>query len=81
MNECIKKPFLASLWTGKYTLHNEETHDISSTEQMAIYSTFEHQNHISEHYIGIMPITELAGSYLSCQNILEDLNKYSTYKK
>ena len=67
---------LVSLRTGKYTLFNDETQDISSTEQMAIYAVFEHRNCISEQYIGILPIIELVGSHLRTPNIFGALNKY-----
>ena len=73
----IKAPLLASLKAGKYyTLYNDETQDISSVEQMVIYATFEHNNRISEHYVGIMPISQMVGSHLSAPNILEALNKF-----
>ena len=37
---------------------------------------FEHRIHISEHYIGVMPISELRGSYFSGPNIFAALTKY-----
>ena len=43
---------------------------------MALYAAFERRNHISEHYIGVLPISELAGSHLSAPNIFRALNKY-----
>ena len=76
MDEYMKAPLLALLRTDKYTLHNYETQDVSSTEQMAIYAAFEHRNRISEHFIGILPISEVAGSDLSVPNIFGALNKY-----
>ena len=62
---CLKAPLLASLRMGKYTLYNDEAQEI---EQMVIYATFEHRNHISEHYTGILMISELAGNHLSAPN-------------
>ena len=76
MDKYLKALLLALLRTGKYTLYNYETQDISSTEQMAIYAAFEHRNRISEHLIGILPISELVGSHLSVPNIFGALNKY-----
>ena len=77
MNEYIKGPLLKSLINGEfYTLYNDETQDTSTTEQLAIYSTFEHNNKISEHYLGIIPISQLVGSHLSVQNILKAITKY-----
>ena len=52
MNEYTKAPLLKSLINGQfYTLYNEETQGISTTEQLAIYSTFKHNNKISEYYL------------------------------
>ena len=33
-----------------------ETSDITTTEQMTIYATFNYQRTIKEHYVGIMPV-------------------------
>ena len=43
---------------------------------MTINVVFEHRIHISEHYIGVLPIIELVGSYLSGPNIFAALTKY-----
>ena len=69
MSKYLKAPLFASLRMGKYTLHNDETQDISSTDQMAIYAVFEQRDHISEQYIGILLISELVRSHLSAPNI------------
>ena len=69
MNKYLKAPLLASLRTDKYTLNNDETQNISSIEQMTIYTALEHRNHISEHYIEILLISELVGSHVSTPNI------------
>ena len=77
MNEYIKAPLLKSLINGQlYTLYNDETQDISTTEQLAINSTFEYNNKISEHYCGIIPISQLVGNHLSAKNVLKAIPKY-----
>ena len=43
---------------------------------MAMYATFYHNGHISEHFVGIMPISRLVGTHLSAPNILQALQKY-----
>ena len=43
---------------------------------MTINVVFEHSIHISEHYIGVLPIIELVGSYLIGPNIFAALTKY-----
>ena len=58
----------------KYVLYNDEIQDIPLIEQMVIYVVFEHRNHISEHYIWMLPISELVGSHLSGSNIFRALN-------
>ena len=66
MNEYIKASLLKSLINRQfYTLYNDETQDIPATEQLAIYSIFEHNNNISEHYLGIIPISQLVDSHFS----------------
>ena len=63
LNEYIKAPLLKSLINGQfYTFYNDETQDISTTEQIAIYSAFEYSNKISEYYLGVIPISQLLGS-------------------
>ena len=43
---------------------------------MTIYAAFEHSSHISEHYIGILLISELVGGHLSAANTYGALNKH-----
>ena len=77
MNEYIKVPLLKSLINGQfYPFYNDETQDISTTEQQAFYSTFEHNNKISEHYLGIIPISQFVASHLSVQKVLKAITKY-----
>ena len=65
-----------SLRSGKFALYNDETQDITSTEQMAIYATFKHNGTIGEHFVGIIPISKLVESTLSAKNILSALENY-----
>ena len=59
MSEYLKEPLLASLAMGKYTLYNDETREIPSTEQ----NSFEYRNRILEYCIGIaiLLLSELVG--------------------
>ena len=75
INHYIEELLLASLRTNKYSLYNDETQDITSVEQMAIYTSFEHNGKISEHYVGILPLSKLVGTNLSA-NILKVLQSY-----
>ena len=75
INHYNEEPLLASLHANKYSLYNDETQDITSVEQMAIYTSFEHNGKISEHYVGILPLSKLVGTDLSA-NILKALQSY-----
>ena len=77
MNDHIKLPLLASLRTfGPFTFFNDETSDVTTTEQMTIYATFNYQGTIKEHYTGIIPISKLVGTELSAPNIMKALIKF-----
>ena len=73
VNHYTEEPLLASLHINKYSLYNDETQDITSVEQMAIYASFEHNGKISEHYVGILLLSKLVGTHLSAANILKAL--------
>ena len=76
MNSYIKELLLTPLRSGKFALYNDETQDITSTEQMAIYATFKHNGTIREHFVGITLISKLVESTLSAKNILSALENY-----
>ena len=70
------KTLLKLLINGQfYTLYSDEAQNITTTEQLAIYSTFEH-NKISDHYLGIIPISQLLASHLRAKNVLKAITKY-----
>ena len=76
MDEHLKLPLLASLKCGPFTFFSDETQDTTSTEQLAIYVTFEHAGKIKEHFIGILPVSKLAGTTLLAQNIMKVLVEF-----
>ena len=43
---------------------------------MAIYASFKHNGKISEHYVGILPLSKLVGTHLSAANILRALQSH-----
>ena len=53
INQYLEVPLLTSLRQNKFAMYNDETRDITSVEQMAIYATFNHNGKISEHFVGI----------------------------
>ena len=77
MDDYIKLPLFASLRTsGPFTFFNDETSDITTIKQMAIYATFNYQGTINDHYVGIIPISKLVGTKLSAPNTIKALIKF-----
>ena len=69
----IEELLLTSFCTNKYCLSNNETQDITSVEQMAIYASFEHNGKISKHFVRILLLSKLVAMNLSGANILKAL--------
>ena len=76
INQYLEVPLLTSLRQNKFAMYNDETRDITSVEQMAIYATFNHNGKISEHFVGIIPISKMVGTHLSATNILHAFERY-----
>ena len=76
INHYIEELLLASLSVNKYSLYNDETQDIISVGQMAIYASFQNNAKISMHYIRILPVSKLFGMHLSATNILKAPQSY-----
>ena len=75
MDDHIKLPLLASLCSsGPFTFLLMKLR-MSTTKQMAIYTTFSNQGTIKEH-VGIIPISKLVGTELSAPNIMKALIKF-----
>ena len=53
IDKYIKLPLLALLRENYYMFITDETTNITSMEQMAVYAIFEHNNQIKEHFIDI----------------------------
>ena len=56
----LKQPLLSALRTGNYTFYSDETTDITFIEQFSVYMyvTFCVNNIVSEHFIGLIPISK-----------------------
>jgi hypothetical protein len=76
IDDYLKTPLLASLQQGHFTFYNDETSDITSIEQMAVYATFEHMGKIKQHFVGIYPVSKEVGTSLSAENIMLSLEKH-----
>ena len=76
MNDYIKNPLIKSLAEQEFTFFADETLDVTSIEQLAVYATFENQGIIKEHFIGVIPMSKLVGSTLSAENIFRILQTF-----
>ena len=72
----LKQPLLSALRTGNYTFYSDETTDITSIEQFSVYATFCVNNIVSEHFIGLIPISKEVGASLSALNIMAALENF-----
>ena len=48
-----------------YSFYTDKISDVTSTEQLTIYATFLRNQSISEHFIGLIPISKEVGAHLS----------------
>ena len=62
--------YLTKFWVF-YILH--ETDNITSIEQLALYAAFDYDNVVSEHFVGLIPISKEVGKHLSAAKIMEVL--------
>ena len=74
MADYEKTPILCTLKNSEYfTFYSDETADITSIEQLALYAAFDYDNVVSEHFVGLIPISKEVGTHLSTANIMEVL--------
>ena len=67
MDDNLKLQLLASLRTGHFTFFSDETQ---------VYANFDHAGKISEHFIGILPLSKMVGTTLSPPNIMKFLEQF-----
>ena len=75
MDNYLKIPLLASLKIGHFAF-SDKMQDITLIKQLVIYSTFEHEGKILEHFIGILPLSQMVGTTLSAEKIMKVLVEY-----
>ena len=73
MDDYLKIPLLLSLKSGHSAFFGDETQDITSIKQLAIYATFEHEWKICEHFIDILSLSQIVGMILSSENIMNEI--------
>ena len=66
----MKQPLLENMRSNLYSFYRDETSDVTSIEQLAIYTTFLRNQSISEHFIGLIRISQEDGAHLSAVNIM-----------
>ena len=72
----MKQPLLENMRSNLYSFYTDETNDVISIEQIAIYATFLKNQSISEHFIGLIPISKEVGAHLSAVNIMSALENF-----
>ena len=70
MSNYMKQQLLENMGSNLYSFYTNETSDVTSIEQLAIYATFLRNHSISEHFIGLIPISKEVGAHLSAVNII-----------
>ena len=73
MSNYMKQPLLGNMRSNLYSFYTDKTSDVTSIEQLAIYATFLRNQSISEHFIGLIPVSKEAGAHLSAVNIVSAL--------
>ena len=76
MADYVKKPLHNILKTCNFSFYSDEAMNITSTEQFAVYAMFCFNNVVSEHFIGLIPISKVIGSSLSALNVIEALEQF-----
>ena len=70
MSNYMKQQLLENMGSNLYSFYLNETSDVTSIEQLAIYAKFLRNHSFSEHFIGLIPISKEVGAHLSAVNII-----------
>ena len=76
MAEFVKKPLHSTMKNNEFTFYSDETQDITSIEQLVIYATFLQDTVVKEHFVGLIPVSKVAGTHLSAVNIMGALERF-----
>ena len=76
MSNYMKQPLLENMRSNLYSFYTDETSDVTSVEQLAIYATFLRNQSISEYFISLMPISKEVGAHLSAVNIMSAIENF-----
>ena len=72
----MKQPLLENMRSYLYSFYTDETSDVTSIEQLAIYATLLRNQSISEHFISLITISKEVGAHLSTVNIMSTLENF-----
>ena len=77
MADHVKEPLLSTLQSCKgFTFFSDETTDVRRVEQLAIiYATFCYNNVVSEHFIGLLPLSKIESSF-TAPNIMKVIENF-----
>ena len=64
MSNYMKQPLLGNMRSNLYSLYTDEGSDVTSIEQLAIYTTFLRNKSIFEHIIGLISISNEVSVHL-----------------
>lgn len=70
MAKFVKKSLQATMKDKQCTLYSNETQNITSTEQIAIYTTFTQGHVVKEYFICLIPISKVVQTHLFAMNIM-----------
>ena len=71
MAEFIKKPVHSIMQGHKSTFCSDETQDITSVEQLALYATFIMNEEVKEHFTGLIPISKVVETHMPAVNLCQ----------
>ena len=80
MSNYMKQPLLENMHSNLYSFYMDETSDVTSVEQLAIYATVLRNQSISKHFIGLMPVSKEVGAHLSEVNIMSAIENFFVKK-
>ena len=61
---------------NRFTFSCDKIQDITSFEQLALYATFIMNGEVTEHFIGLIPISKVAATHMSTVNNMSALEKF-----
>ena len=74
--ELVKKPLYCTMKNNEFTFYSGKTQDITWIEQLVIYATFLQDIAVKKHFVGLIPVSKVAGTHLSAVNIMGALNLF-----